>query len=338
MSYDDKSFMARGFRVRHKYKRRRGCYGVCERCGVKRRSTSSGWEYQVPPERLGMKSWTTSNPPCVKRETGDAYASRNQARSEVGGRLATARTIRRALSARRGVLRRSQKRVGVRAGVGRCTKQGAQAMKLNCTTDKYEDLYARWLVDPGKLLKLGGLQPGERVIDLCGGTGIVGKTARDWGASYVVVLDLNPHIRVQSDGQVQSRYGNAEEVDEWIGGLPFDLVVCRQAIGYLDIEKTARAVANKLGPGGRFVFNTFQKPKFALKSYRFDGTRFFEASGFFGRTVLHVQASPRIGFNVTKFRWHREDDLDRALRPYFEIVKSSTEKSLYYVCTKRDPS
>jgi hypothetical protein len=111
--------------------------------------------------------------------------------------------------------------------------------------------------------------------------------------------------------------------------------VCRQAIGYLDVEKTARAVANVLRPGGRFVFNAFKHPKFALKVYTFGGVRFLEASGFFGKTVFHVQASPGIGLDVTRFRWHTEDHLDQALRPYFEISKSSTEKALYYVCTKR---
>ena len=230
-----------------------------------------------------------------------------------------------------------------------------ETMKLDCTTDKYEDLYARWLVDPGKLLKLGGLKSGDRVIDLCGGTGIVGQTALDWGASYVVVADLNPRIRRRSDGRLQPVIARAESIDvsmryveDRLAELrgepesdndeldkPFDLVVCRQAIGYLDVEKTARAVANVLRPGGWFVFNTFKQPKFALKSYLFDGRRFLEASGFFGRTVFHVQASPKIGVDVTRFRWHTEDHLDRALQPYFEISKSSTEKSLYYVCTKR---
>jgi hypothetical protein len=70
MSYDDKSFMARGFRVRHKYKRRRKCHGVCERCGVKRRRVSSGWEYQLPQTYLSptIKPWMMHNPPCVKKE------------------------------------------------------------------------------------------------------------------------------------------------------------------------------------------------------------------------------------------------------------------------------
>lgn len=68
MSWDDKLHMQMGFRVRHKYKRRRGCHAVCERCGVKRRATSSGWEYWHPSE----KRWMSSNPHCVRRETAEA--------------------------------------------------------------------------------------------------------------------------------------------------------------------------------------------------------------------------------------------------------------------------
>ena len=74
MSYDDKGFMSRGFRVRHKYTRGRGP-NICERCHVKRRRTSSGWEYfdpQTQPQPVdGSKAkpyWTASNPPCVKRD------------------------------------------------------------------------------------------------------------------------------------------------------------------------------------------------------------------------------------------------------------------------------
>lgn len=244
-------------------------------------------------------------------------------------------------------------------------------MKLDCTTDQYGPLYARWLVDPGKLLDLAGLRPGDRVIDLCGGTGIVAKEAVKRGAKSAFVVDLNPGRMYDGTPDdmriIPPFWGRAEDVDELLQshveglhGLPrdvgnlhvpggclgercrchrykpdFDLVVCRQAIGYLGIKQTARAVANILRPGGKFVFNAFKRPKFTLKSYTFNGKRFFEASGFLGRTVWHVQAAPSIGVDVTKFKWHTEDELDAALRPYFEIARSSTEKSLYFVCTKR---
>jgi SAM-dependent methyltransferase len=254
-------------------------------------------------------------------------------------------------------------------------------VNLDCTTDAYAELYERWLEAPGRLLDLAGLQPGERVIDLCGGTGIVAKEALRRGARSAFVVDLNPGRAFNDTDDVRMLpplWGRAEEVDrilqrhiDTLHDLPdlntgapigclndvpgqidarvcrcvrltpdFDLVVCRQAIGYLDIYKTAYAVANVLRPGGRFVFNTFQKPKFSAKHYQYRGRRFFEASAYVGRTVFHVQAllKPVFGIDVTRFRWHREHDLDHALAPYFEITKSSTEKSLYYVCTRRERS
>lgn len=224
-------------------------------------------------------------------------------------------------------------------------------MSFDCTTNKYADLYARWLENPNKLLKLGGLQVGDRVIDLCGGTGIVAQAALDWGASYVVVADLNPRVRL-SDSRLQPIVARAESIDVAMRFVeyrlygdsrtdgfdldkPFDFVVCRQAIGYVDIQKTAFAVANVLRPGGRFVFNTFKRPKWSWASYAINERNFYEASGFIGRTVFHIQMSPQVGIDITKFRWHTEDELDAAFMPLFEIDKTSSKTGLYYVCTRR---
>lgn len=73
MSWNDRYFMERGLRVRHKYKRCRGCHAVCIHCGVKRRRTTSGWEYISPGAREivmvsgGRGGWMAINPPCAKR-------------------------------------------------------------------------------------------------------------------------------------------------------------------------------------------------------------------------------------------------------------------------------
>jgi len=246
-------------------------------------------------------------------------------------------------------------------------------MNLACTRDDYAELYARWLIEPGKLLDLAELKSGERVIDLCGGTGIVAREAVRRGAASAFVVDLNPRVDDSTIDHSQTDYrlvppfrGRAEEVDQLLAAHvetlhairstsllsdtrgcmgascrcrryspDFDLVVCRQAIGYLDLQQTARAVAKVLRPGGRFVFNCFQRPRWALKTYVHDGKRFIEASGYIGRTVMHVQAAPGIGIDVTKFRWHREIELDRALDHFFSMIKKvRSERSLYYVCTK----
>ena len=68
MSYNDREFMRRGYRVRHKYgPRRRGRIAKCVRCGVKRRKTSSGWEYLLPLQLGWPRRWGSSNPPCVPK-------------------------------------------------------------------------------------------------------------------------------------------------------------------------------------------------------------------------------------------------------------------------------
>ena len=66
MSYDDRRFMAAGFRVRHKYRRRGRGLGVCVRCGVKRRYRSSGWQWLLAGRG---HSWMSTNPPCMHKET-----------------------------------------------------------------------------------------------------------------------------------------------------------------------------------------------------------------------------------------------------------------------------
>lgn len=77
MSWNDKFFMKCGLRVRHLYKRKRGCHPVCVRCGIKRRRTTSGWEYLMHGAREiqmvsgGRGGWVSINPPCVpKRPAG----------------------------------------------------------------------------------------------------------------------------------------------------------------------------------------------------------------------------------------------------------------------------
>jgi hypothetical protein len=65
MSWNDKHFMARGYRVRHLYSAyRRGRRQQCELCGVKRRRAPSGWRY-LP---MGSSAWSSSNPPCARKD------------------------------------------------------------------------------------------------------------------------------------------------------------------------------------------------------------------------------------------------------------------------------
>ena len=82
---------------------------------------------------------------------------------------------------------------------------------FDCSTDKYDVLYAPWLRDPGRLLDLAEYRPGEKLLDLCGGTGAVSKVAlqRCGGEkSDITLLDINPrcfHTAVEGFARIGLR-------------------------------------------------------------------------------------------------------------------------------------
>ena len=203
---------------------------------------------------------------------------------------------------------------------------------LDCTTGKYDDLYDRWLDKPGALLDWANFDPlQDRLLDLCGGTGVVSKDALRRGAKTVTLLDLNPRTL---DPRIKRIRGRAEDLIG-DGGKPFNplacdeshppptdrrgllpewnLIVCRQAIGYLDLPCVAQRLWSVLPAGGRFVFNTFSRPKWSFKTYRRTSTswtrRYFEASAYFGKRIFHFQARVGAGFDITSFRWHTHEEI-----------------------------
>lgn len=180
---------------------------------------------------------------------------------------------------------------------------------LDCTTEKYDDLYDRWLDKPGELLDWAKYDPKKhRLLDLCGGTGAVSKAACARGAKSVWLYDLNPRV---TDARVHPLKGRAEDIDLSRGS--WNLAVCRQALGYLDIYRVARSLRFVIEPGGRFVFNTFVRPKWGFKTYRRTASdwtrRYYEASAYLGRRVVHLQGRVGGGFDVTAFRWWTEKDI-----------------------------
>ena len=207
---------------------------------------------------------------------------------------------------------------------------------LDCTTNRYDALYARWLENPGRLLDLAEWRPGMILLDLCGGTGAVSREALRRGADpmEIILLDLNP--RAADTGVLQVR-GPAETAGYILVKKQFDVVVCRQAFAYLDLDhQLAVSLSRLFKPGGKLVFNTFLQPRWAFKSYRHDGRRYFEMSGhLFGR-VGHVQASPTVGIDVTKFRWHQEATIVRLFHPYFHVKTDRTARSIRWVCMRRE--
>lgn len=217
-------------------------------------------------------------------------------------------------------------------------------MSLDCTTPLYDTLYARWLERPGDLLDLVGYKPGETLLDLCGGTGAVSREAlrRGTPARSITLYDRYPRAFGLDVRQVA---GDAEQMDMTLPGEheAYDVIVCRQAIAYLDLDHYGpqffRAAHNLLRPGtGRFVFNTFRKPKWAASTYQYARPgerlrRFFEASAYVGRHVLHLQASrgPGGGIDLTHFRWHHEGAVHDRIPASMRVTVHRSEKALRWV-------
>jgi ribosomal protein L11 methyltransferase len=105
------------------------------------------------------------------------------------------------------------------------------------------------------------LRPGDSVVDLGCGTGILAVAAAKLGAARALALDLDPQA-VKATGEnaaangvsaaVQAREGSLPEA---AGGERFDLVVAN--IGALTIERLAPAIAEATNEGGSVIVSGF---------------------------------------------------------------------------------
>jgi ubiquinone/menaquinone biosynthesis C-methylase UbiE len=115
------------------------------------------------------------------------------------------------------------------------------------------------------LLDLAAPRPGERVLDVACGTGIVARLAaeRVGPTGNVVGLDLNPGMlavagsATPAGASIEWRKANAEDMpfpDE-----SFDLVVCRQGLQFfLNKPVALREMHRVLTPGGRLAISVWR--------------------------------------------------------------------------------
>ena len=226
---------------------------------------------------------------------------------------------------------------------------------MHCTTKDYDKIYQPWLRNATSLLDLASYNHVEHsLLDLCGGTGAVSVTAlrrrkRSQG-SYegkpVVLMDLVP----RQDTHVKEKAyidGVAQDLNEYpwpvLSQAPFDVVVCRQALGYIrSLPDFFAEVAKQTARGSLFAFNTFTKPPFIrTKSTRMDGGRYWEIGvSFFGR-VLHLQKAvpsayiPKTFWDVSCFRYHSEKKIRKALQKHWCFNVQREGSSLRFLCTPK---
>ncbi len=155
------------------------------------------------------------------------------------------------------------------------------------------------------LLEAAALQPGERVLDVACGTGLIARLAaeRVGSSGTVTGLDLAPEMievaRAVSPSTIAWEVGDAES-------LPFpdhayDVVLCQMGLMFMQDRRAAVAEMRRVAaPGGRVVVNTpgTVQPPFA----------FMEQA-----LVDHISADLR-GFVRAVFSMHNPKDVASLLR------------------------
>lgn len=112
-------------------------------------------------------------------------------------------------------------------------------------------------------------QPGEHILDVACGTGIVSRNAalRVGQLGHVTGVELNPAmLKVAREmakylEQIEFLEGNA--LDLPVPDSQFDVVLCQAAIQFIpDREKAIREMYRALKPGGRVGLNVFRTAEF----------------------------------------------------------------------------
>jgi SAM-dependent methyltransferase len=111
------------------------------------------------------------------------------------------------------------------------------------------------------LVEAAGLSPGERVLDVACGTGVVARLAAEQvgAAGQVTGLDVNPGMlavarSVSGPGAIEWRDGMAE--DTQLPDAAYDAALCQMGLQFFADRGTAMAeLARVLVPGGRLVAN-----------------------------------------------------------------------------------
>jgi SAM-dependent methyltransferase len=148
-------------------------------------------------------------------------------------------------------------------------QQRQQDKQAPSPAQTYEDFLVPHLFVPwtDALLRRAAPQPGERVLDLACGTGVIARhVAPLVGVSgRVVAVDISPDmltvarsIPAPPGAAIEWREGNASELDIEAGA--FDLVICQQGLQFFpDRAQGAAAMHRALAAGGRAIIAVWRE-------------------------------------------------------------------------------
>lgn len=111
-----------------------------------------------------------------------------------------------------------------------------------------------------KLIEVAEIQPGQTVVDLACGTGIVTtqlhEKLQDQGK--IIGVDMSSSmldIARKKLPMVEFIEARGEQLHEMLPESSVDVVICNSAFWQMDVEKALVAIKHVLKPGGRFIFN-----------------------------------------------------------------------------------
>ena len=133
----------------------------------------------------------------------------------------------------------------------------------------FPEMYERWLVDPlfrpwaEMTLEELELSPGDRVLDIACGTGIVARVAKERlaDAGYIVGVDISPDMLAVAravEPAIDWREGNGSALP-LRDGEQFDVVVCQQGLQFFPDKPAAAAQMRRaLAKDGRLAVATWR--------------------------------------------------------------------------------
>ena len=205
----------------------------------------------------------------------------------------------------------------------------------------YHRLYERFFQTERneQLLAPAGNLEGKNVADLCGGGGRLSRAALARGARVTLVDESVPMTQAAPAGITVVYRDMVTWLQSFGMGPEFDAMFCQQAVNYWLSREVVSDLADRLKPGGVFVFNTFnRKPPEIPKvlQYEVDGVSFVEVSWLTkAGMVEHVQVREGEPPHTTRFKWISPEDYRAWLGSDFDLHEEVMGGSSVWTCTKK---